>query len=104
MSAEINKQLINALDSYFSGLNSSIELVQSLINARKNPIDTLILLCARIDALASDAQPNENSRKKAFIKFITRFCANHKKGSLAAVSVPDLYRELVLHRWMLDGI
>lgn len=93
--------LKDALDRYFASYNSTRALASDLIRERKNPIDVLILLCARLDALASDAVAEETPRKKAFVNFVATY---GDKGELFnSVSLSDLYHELGYHRWLLEG-
>lgn len=92
--------LTTALDSYFANFESTRELASELILERKHPVEALILLCARLDALASDAASEETSRKKAFSNFVARY--GGQKG-LLSVSLGDLYYELGYHKWALAG-
>jgi hypothetical protein len=75
--------------------------VSDLVVRREHPFDVLILLCARLDALASDAVAEGTSSKQAFTKFVTTY-AGHR-DLFEAVSVPDLYHELLYHRWLMEG-
>lgn len=95
------RALEKGLDQYFSAYDSSQELAVELIKRRQHPIDVLILLCARLDALASDALGDDTSHKQAFCRFLTDYGGYRKL--FEAVSVPDLYYEIGYHRWKLSG-
>jgi hypothetical protein len=90
-----------ALDKYFSGFAATRALVADLVRQRKNAIEVLILLCARIDALASDSAAEGTPTKRAFLRFIAAYGSERKLFD--AVSVGDLYYELAYHRWLLPG-
>ena len=93
--------LNDALENYFSIFDSTRSLATELIRKRKNPVEVLILLCARLDAIASDAASEAASSKKAFVHFLTAYGGN--KDLFECVSVGDLYYELGYHRWLLEG-
>lgn len=89
------------LDKYLSTYDSSQALATDLIQRQQHPIEVLILLCARLDALASDARGDDVSNKRAFCRFLTDY-GGHRK-LFDAVSIPDLYYELGYYRWRLEG-
>jgi len=97
-----NNRLEDALDRYFANFNGTLDLAIKLITDRKNPIEVLILLCARLDALASDAAKDDMPSRKAFTSFVTAY-AGHR-DLLSSISVGDLYYELGYHRWLLEGM
>ncbi len=97
----MNKLLEDALDGYFLRFESTRELASEFIAKRKYPVETLILLCARLDALASDAADDETSSKRAFTSFVGAY--GGKRDLLNSVSIGDLYYELAYHRWLLEG-
>ena len=101
MKRQRGRILNDALEDYFSIFGSTRSLATELIRKRKNPIEVLILLCARLDATASDAASEAASSKKAFVHFLTAYGGN--KDLFESVSVGDLYYELVYHRWLLEG-
>jgi hypothetical protein len=90
-----------ALNKYFAQFDSTKALVLELLAAEKNPIEVLILLCSRIDALASDAAPDGTANKQAFVRFLSSY--SHDQDLLTSVSIGDLYYELGYHRWSLAG-
>jgi hypothetical protein len=93
--------LVEGLDKYFSEFDSTLSLVADLVRQRKHPSDVLILLCARLDALASDAADDETSNRQAFVGFLNSY---GQQGDLfRSVSTGDLYWELGYHRWRLEG-
>lgn len=81
MNQRKNEVLESALDRYFASFDSTRELVSGFIAQREHPVETLILLCARLDALASDAAEGETSSRKAFTSFVTNY--GGKSGSTA---------------------
>lgn len=93
--------LEQALNRYFATYDSTRILASELIRERKHPAEILILLCARLDALASDAATEEASSKRAFVDFVAAYGSNRKL--LRSVSIGDLYYELAFHRWLLEG-
>jgi hypothetical protein len=68
---------------------------------REHPIEALILLCARLDALASDAAKEDTSSKQAFRNLLEAYSGERRL--FESVSVGDLYYELAYHRWLLEG-
>lgn len=101
-SLSLEKVLIlkRALDQYFANIETTRSLACSLIDEHKYPREVLLLLCSRLDALASEAFPQENS-KKAFTKFVASYSG--KKTFFESVSLGDLHYELDYHRWRLEG-
>lgn len=100
--AQPKPELKDALDRSFASYESTRALAANLIRERKNALDLLILLCARLDALASDAVMEGTPSKKAFINFVSTY-GDHKQ-LFNSVSIGDLYYELGYHRWLLDGM
>ncbi|HEX5461379.1 MAG TPA: hypothetical protein VFX20_15550 [Steroidobacteraceae bacterium] len=94
------RTLEQGLERYFEAYESSQSLASELIRRREHPIDLLILLCARLDALASDASSEELSHRERFSRFITHY-GSHRQ-LFEAVSIPDLYYEIGFHRWRLE--
>jgi hypothetical protein len=97
-----NQVLEGALDRYFASFDCTRELASKLILKRKHPVEILILLCARLDALASDAAKDETSSKNAFTRFVTAY--GGQRDLLNSISIGDLYYELMYHRWLLEGM
>jgi hypothetical protein len=97
-----NQVLAGALDRYFASFDCTRELASKLILKRKHPVEILILLCARLDALASDAAKDETSSKNAFTRFVTAY--GGQRDLLNSISIGDLYYELMYHRWLLEGM
>ena len=90
-----------ALDEYFGIFDSTIQLAKDLIKKKQHPQEILILLCARLDALASDTASGEVPNSEAFIRFVTGYGGH--RSFFQGVSVGDLYYELGFHRWLLEG-
>jgi len=93
--------LNRVLDQYFSSFDSTLALTSDLIRDRKHPNEVLILLCARIDALASDAAAEGTPSKQAFVHFIRAYSG--EQDLFDSVSIGDLHYELAYHQWLLEG-
>jgi hypothetical protein len=102
MTGDQHHALVGALDRYFSTFDSTRELASELIGNRKHPVEVLLLLCARVDALASDSSAEEASNKKTFASFVSAY--GRKRDFFDSVSIGDLYYELSFHRWLLEGM
>ena len=98
----MNPELSQALDRYFGQFSSTRQLVDGLIKAKSHPQEILILLCSRIDALASIAATEEDSRAKAFVRFVSIYSGNRKL--FESVSAGDLFYELDYHLWLMPGM
>lgn len=98
MKEELNK----GLDKFFDQFSSTRELVDELIQSKTHPQEILILLCSRIDALASSAAREDEARGKSFTGFVTTYSG--KSGLFDSVSVGDVYYELDYHLWLLPGM
>jgi hypothetical protein len=94
--------LSQALDRYFGQFSSTSQLVERLINAKSHPQEILILLCSRIDALASAAAIEDDPRAQAFIRFVSTYSENRKL--FESVSAGDLFYELDYHLWLMPGM
>lgn len=99
--SSLRRQLEAGLRSFFGQFAPTLQLVDDLIRAKTHPQEILILLCARLDALASTAAREEMSRQRAFTDFVIAYGGRRKL--LSCVSVGDLYYELGYHRWLLPG-
>lgn len=67
------KNIDKELDRYFRIFDSSISLVEELIKNKQYPQEVLVLLCARLDALASDAAAEGTPNSQAFSAFVTHY-------------------------------
>jgi hypothetical protein len=90
-----------ALDHFFELFSPTLKLVEHLVASRSNPQEILILLCARLDGLASSSVSEDTSNKQAFVHFLSSYSS--QRDIFESVSVGDLYYELAYHRWMLEG-
>jgi hypothetical protein len=95
------RQLGERLDSFFGHFSSTLELADELVSSRSHPQEVLILLCSRLDALASEAAREGTPSKKAFIDFVTAFSG--ERDLFESISAGDLYYELAYHDWILPG-
>jgi len=96
------EELANRLDTYLETFRPTVTLVEDLIEARRDPQEILILLCARLDALATGSAREDRSRKRAFCDFIAQY-GGHRR-LFESVSIGDLYYELGYHRWLMEGM
>ncbi|MFQ5792814.1 MAG: hypothetical protein ACE5JI_20280 [Acidobacteriota bacterium] len=87
------------IDTYFDLFSRTLELSEQLIPARSHGHEVLILLCSRLDALASSAFREGYPNRKAFVDFVTGY--GRRRNLLQSISVGDLYHELAYHRWFL---
>jgi len=102
VTVEKTRVLEKTLNGYFSAFESTDALVNELIEKRKNPVEALILICARLDALASDSVREGTPSKRAFTQFLSSYGGHH--DLLESVSLSNLYYELSHHAWLLEGI
>jgi eukaryotic-like serine/threonine-protein kinase len=77
------------------------ELAKRLNDEKQQPQEVLILLCARLDALASGSVPEGTSNKKAFSKFLISYAG--RRSLFDGISVGDVYYEVGYHRWLIEG-
>jgi hypothetical protein len=66
----MKRDLTAKLNSFFEQFSSTRELVDELIRSKSHPQEILILLCSRIDALASHAVREDELRQKEFTRFV----------------------------------
>lgn len=87
----------------FLGLfDPTIALAETLTRARTNPQEVILLLCARLDALASSLVREDESNRKAFVQLVVKYSGH--RGLMESVSAGDLYYELGYHRWLAEGM
>lgn len=98
----MNRVLVEGLDRFFGQYISTQELVERLIRAKSHPQEILILLCSRIDALASGAARDDEPSGKSFTNFVRTYSGESKLFD--GVSVGDLYYELDYHAWSMPGM
>jgi len=97
----MKEALEERLNSFFDLFASTLELTERLISLRSHAQELLILLCSRLDALASSAAAEDIPRKQAFTHFVTAYSC--RRNLFESISAGDLYYELAYHRWMLRG-
>lgn len=90
------------LDRFFDLFNPSIELAERLIASKSHPQEVALLLCARLDALASSIASEDQSNRDKFIQLLVGY-AGHR-DLMVSVSAGDLYYELGYHRWLAEGL
>lgn len=89
------------LDTFFGQFSSTIELAEELIAERKHPQEILLLLCGRLDALASSSAREGEPSGKSFARFVTDY--GQRRRLFESVSMGDLYYEVAFHQWLLPG-
>lgn len=94
--------LIEGLNQFFAQYSSTQKLVDHLIKAQSHPQEILILLCSRIDALASGAAREDDPSGRSFADFVRTYGGQSKLFD--SVSVGDLYYELDYHAWLMPGM
>jgi hypothetical protein len=90
------------LDKFFGLFSPTLELAQNLIRARTNPQELVLLLCARLDALASCIAREDQSNRRSFVELLVKYGGD--RDFMQSVSVGDLYYELGFHRWLAEGM
>jgi hypothetical protein len=100
-STNLKKQLEDGLRTFFDQFSPTMQLVDDLIRAKTHPQEILILLCSRLDALASSAEREDEPRRKTFTAFVTAY--GGCRDVFKSVSAGDLYYEVGYHRWLLPG-
>jgi hypothetical protein len=98
----MKKTLKEGLDQFFGQFSSTQELVDGLIQSKSHPQEILILLCSRLDALASGAAGEDEPSGKSFTGFVTNYSGKSKLFD--SISVGDLYYELDYHLWIMPGM
>ena len=97
----MKKALQKVLDTFFRQFSSTAELVDRLIDSREHPQEILLLLCGRLDALASGSVREGEPGAKSFSHFITAH--GRRRQLFESISIGDLYYEVNYHRWLLPG-
>jgi|GEM_PF-6088020 len=95
-------RLNKGLNQFFHQYRSTQELVNGWVQAKTHPQEILILLCSRIDALASGATSEDAPSARAFTSFVTTYSG--KSNLFDSVSVGDVFYELDYHLWLLPGM
>lgn len=94
--------LATSLEAFYSLFRPTIELTESLVAARSNPQEVILLLCARLDALASSMASDDQSNRNAFVHLLVNYSGH--RDLMESVSAGDLYYELGYHRWLSGGM
>ena len=92
----------NLLDEFLNLFRPSIDLAERLIAAKSNPQEIILLMCARLDALASTIASEDQANRAAFISLLVNYTGY--RDLMRSVSVGDLYYELGYHRWIAEGL
>ncbi len=102
MKANNAASLEDMIDRYFDLFTPTTQLLERLIAAKENAQDVLLLLCARLDALASSISSENRPNREAFTKLVTAYGGH--RTLMESVSLGDLYYELGFHRWLMEGM
>lgn len=95
-------RLAERLDRFFSLFHPTIQLADSLIRSKANSQEVVLLLCARLDALASCLASEGQTNRKSFISLLVNYGGH--RDLMQSVSVGDLYYELGYHRWLASRL
>lgn len=90
------------LDSFFGLFDPTLRLVEQLMSAHTNAQEVVLLLCARLDALASGIAPADQSNRRSFTQLLTNYSGY--RDLMSSVSLGDLYYEVGFHRWLAEGM
>ena len=96
------KSLNKTLNQFFHQYWSTQEIVDGWVQAKTHPQEILILLCSRIDALASGAAREGEASTRAFTSFVTTYSG--RSELFDSVSVGNVFYELDYHLWLLPGM
>ncbi|HEX4020013.1 MAG TPA: hypothetical protein VHX63_02620 [Acidobacteriaceae bacterium] len=91
-----------AVDAFFNLFEPTILLAEKLISARTNAQEIVLLMCARLDALASCTSREDQPNRESFIRLLVNY--GGYRNLMESVSVGDLYYELGYHRWLAEGM
>jgi len=97
-----SENLAERLDRFFGLFQPTIELAENLIRSKANAQEIVLLLCARLDALASCLAREDQSSRQSFIHMLVNYSGH--RGLMQSVSAGDLYYELGYHRWLAEGL
>jgi hypothetical protein len=90
------------ISRFFELFDPTIALAERLIAANEHAQEVLLLICARLDALASYAGREDQPNREAFTNLVTHY--GGERPLMESVSAGDLYYELGYHRWLLEGL
>jgi hypothetical protein len=94
--------LKEGLGRFFDQFTPTRELVDQFIRSNSHAQELLVLLCARIDALASGSASEDEHSGDSFTGFVTTHSG--RQHLFENISVGDLYYELDYHLWLLPGM
>jgi len=87
---------------FFALFDPTIRLAERLIAAKENAQEVLLLLCARLDALASCISSEDQSNRESFTRLVSAY--GGERELMESVSAGDFYYELGYHRWLMEGM
>jgi hypothetical protein len=94
--------LNDEIHRFFDLFDPTIALVERLIAAEENAQEVLLLLSARLDALASSISSEDKSSRDSFTRLIIAY--GGERQLMESVSAGDLYYEIGFHRWLMEGM
>src|SRR5436190_1590890 len=92
----------DVLRNFFAPFQDTVRLTDHLIAQSQNPQDILLLLCSRLDAMATAVAKGESQSKVAFVDFVLSYGGDRKFWH--SVSAGDIYYELDFHCWLMEGL
>jgi len=90
------------LEVFFSLFRPTLNLAESFIKSKSYAQELVLLICARLDALASCTTPEDQSNRLAFIRLLLNYAGYC--DLMESVSAGDLFYELGYHRWLVEGL
>lgn len=94
--------LAEKLEVFFSLFRPTIELAENLVAERSNAQEVILLICARLDALATSIASEDQSNRNAFVHLLVNYSGH--RDLMESVSAGNLYYELGYHRWLAEGL
>jgi hypothetical protein len=94
--------LSEKVDSFFKLFEPTIQLAERLITENNNAQEVVLLLCARLDALASCIASEDQSNRESFIRLLVNYSGY--RDLMGSVSAGDLYYELGFHRRFAESM
>ena len=90
------------LNLFFTLFDPTLRLAEELLSSHRHAQEVVLLLCARLDALACCIAPADQPNRRSFTNLLTNYSGY--RDLMASVSLGDLYYELGFHRWLAEGM
>jgi hypothetical protein len=88
------------IEEAFKRYDQTADLVKDFLSSRSNPQEFILLVCGRLDSFSNLAFTGK-SQKDNFVGFLARHSGY--RNTFAQIGLPDLYRYLDYHLWVLPG-